>query len=386
MTIPDNDMIPGNESSNVHCDKEVTKGVSRWRKISRGFVIISLCLLLLGGAATGVLSLVVMDSVGKLPDEAIYREYEKLPNFKDGKFINHEPMRHIIWKKPRKKIISRFLTDPPKAPSSQIPRKALDSKNIGTKSENLRVFWLGHSTLIFDIDGTRIMTDPIFGNAAPLPQIVRRFQPSPLKRSEIPKLDLDAILISHDHYDHLEKKTIQALVKSDIRFIVPLGVGARLRGWGIAADRITELNWGQSVKVGKLKITSVTARHFSGRLLKDRNRTLWSAFVLTGPKHNVFFAGDGGYGSHFKEIGAKYGPFDLTCLEIGAWCERWPNSHLFPEQTIEAHQELRGNYLLPIHWGAYDLAFHEWDEPIRRAVAAAAKEKVKLLTPIQGKN
>ena len=384
MTIPENNMTPDDESKNINCEKKVTNGISRWRKVSRGFVIISLCILLLGRAATGVLSLVVLDSVGKLPDAAVYRDYEKLPNFKDGKFINHEPMQHIIWKKPRKKIITRFLTDPPKAPLSQIPRKALDGKNIGAKSEDLRVFWLGHSTLIFDINGTRIMTDPIFGNAAPLPKIVKRFQPSPLRRSEIPKLDLDAILISHDHYDHLEKKTIQSLVKSDICFIVPLGVGARLRGWGIAADRITELNWGQSVEVGKLKITSVTSRHFSGRLLKDRNRTLWSAFVLTGLKHNVFFAGDGGYGSHFKDIGAKYGPFDLTCLEIGAWCERWPNSHLFPEQTIQAHKELRGKYLLPIHWGAYDLAFHEWDEPIQRATAAAVKEKVELLTPIQG--
>lgn len=384
MAIPDNDMTLNSESNNISCEKKNTNGILRWRKISRGVIIVSLCLLLLGGAATGILSMVVLNSAGRLPGAAVYRNYEKLPNFKDGKFINYEPMQHIIWKKPRKRIVTRFLTDPPKAPLALIPRKTLNSQNIGAKSEDLRVFWLGHSTLIFEIDGVRILTDPVFGNAAPLPGIVRRFQASPMERGEIPKLDLDAILISHDHYDHLERETIQSLAKSDIRFIVPLGVGARLRGWGIASERITELNWGQSVKVGRLKITSVTARHFSGRLLKDRNRTLWSAFVLAGPGHNVFFAGDGGYGGHFKKIGDKYGPFDLTCLEIGAWCERWPNSHLFPEQTIKAHTDLRGRYLLPIHWCAYDLAFHEWDEPIRRAAAAAVKEKVKLLTPIQG--
>ncbi len=357
----------------------------RWRKISRWFVIVSLCLILLMGAATGILYLMIRAAVGKLPDRATYRAYEKLPNFKDGQFRNYEPMQHIIWKKPRGRIVSRFLTDPPKGPENAIPRKELNSRNVGPKKPGvLRVFWLGHSTLLFDIDGVRLLTDPVFGNAGPLPGIVRRFQPSPLERGEIPKLNLDVILISHDHYDHLEKKTIESLVRSDIRFIVPLGVSARLRGWGIAADRITELNWGDSAEVGSLKVTAVTARHFSGRLLKDRNRTLWTAYVLKGPKHNVFFAGDGGYGEHFKKIGAEYGPFDLTCLEIGAWSERWPNSHLFPEQTIQAHKELRGEFLLPIHWAAYDLAFHEWDEPIRRASTAAAEKKVELLTPIQG--
>lgn len=360
------------------------KKTSRWRKISRWFVLVSLCLTLLTGIVAWILYLMIIASSGKLPDEASCRDYEKLPNFKDGKFFNYEEMQHIVWQKPRRKIFTRFITDAPKAPSSPIPVDALDHKKIGPKSDALRVFWLGHSTLIFDIDGTRIMTDPVFGNAGPLPGIVKRFQPGPLERSEIPKLDLDAILISHDHYDHLEKKTVQSLKNSKIRFIVPLGVGARLRGWGIAADRITELNWGQSTEAGGLKITSVTARHFSGRFLNDRNRTLWTAFVLTGPKHKVFFAGDGGYGKHFREIGAEYGPFDLTCLEIGAWNDRWPNSHLFPEETVRAHQDLRGKYLLPIHWGAYDLAFHEWDEPISRAAAAARAENIEIQTPRQG--
>ncbi len=356
----------------------------KWRKISRWFVIVCLCVFLLLGIISGVLYLMIMASAGKLPDEAVYKQYETLSNFSDGKFRNFEPMQHIIWKKPRSRVFSRFVTENPKSPPAPIPLNPVDHEKAGPKSDGLRVFWMGHSTLLFDIDGTRILTDPVFGNAGPLPGIVKRFQPSPLKREEIVNLDLDAIILSHDHYDHLEKKTIKFLVDSDIRFITPLGVGARLCGWGIAPERITEMNWEESVEVGNLKITAVTTRHFSGRFLNDRDRTLWSAFVLAGPRHKVFFAGDGGYGEHFKKTGEKYGPFDLTCLEIGSWNERWPNSHLFPEQTVQAHLELKGEYLLPIHWAAYDLAFHEWDEPIRRVTAAAAKEHVKILTPTQG--
>ncbi len=357
---------------------------AKWRKISRLLVIAFLVLLVLTGIVSGVLFMIINAAVGKLPDEATYRSYEKLSNFKDGKFENFQPMRHIVFKKPRMQVITRFIFDKPKGPPKPIPVIPIDHTALGAKSTGLKVHWLGHSNLIFDIDGTRIMTDPVLDNAGPLPFIVRRFQPSPLQREEIPKLGLDAIIISHDHYDHLEKKTIEFLRNSDIKFITPLGVGARLRGWGIPAERITEMNWGDSIQVGSLKITAQTTRHFSGRLFSDRNRTLWAAFILEGPQHKVFFAGDGGYGEHFKKIGQEHGPFDLTCLEIGSWNERWPNSHLFPEETVQAHLDLRGKYLLPMHWSVFDLAFHEWDEPIRRVTAAAAKEGVAILTPQQG--
>lgn len=356
----------------------------KWRKIGRFLFIAFLVLLVFSGIACGVLFMKITAAIGKLPDEKTYSSYKNLSNFTDGKFINFQPMRHTIIKKPRLQMITRFILGKPKGPPAPIPVTPVTPTTLGEKSNGLKVHWLGHSNLIFDIDGTRIMTDPVFGNAGPLPSIVRRFQSSPLRREDIPELGLDAIIISHDHYDHLEKQTIEFLVDHDIRLITPLGVGARLRGWGIPAERITELNWDDSIQIGSLKITAQTTRHFSGRLLKDRNRTLWAAFVLEGPQHKVFFAGDGGYGEHFKKIGKKHGPFDLTCLEIGSWNERWPNTHLFPEETVQAHLDLRGKYLLPMHWAVFDLAFHEWDEPIRRVTAAAAKENVDILTPQQG--
>ncbi|MDD2404517.1 MAG: MBL fold metallo-hydrolase [Victivallaceae bacterium] len=355
---------------------------STWRKIFKISILtlLSVILLLLIGII-GLFS-VAYPQFGKLPDSAEYERYAKLSNFKDGKFVNEEPMRRIVWKNSRRNAISRFVFESPKSPDFEIPRHQLSARSFAGNPADLKVYWLGHSFLIMEIDGTRIITDPVFGNAGPLKFIVRRFQPPPLRREDLP--EADAIIISHDHYDHLEFKTIMSLREKSVRFIVPLGAGAHLQIWGIAPERITELNWGEHTVVGNLKVTAQTARHFSGRRLDTRNLTLWASFVLEGPRHKVFFGGDGGYGKHFKSIGEKFGPFDLTCLEIGSWNERWPDSHLFPEQTIQAHRDLRGKYLLPIHWAAFDLAFHDWDEPIKRAVATAVSENVKMLTPIQG--
>ena len=163
-----------------------------------------------------------------------------------------------------------------------------------------------------------------------------------------------------------------------------LGVGARLRGWGIAADRIHELNWHDSATVAGVKITALLARHFSGRSLKDRDRTLWASYIFEADGRKIFFGGDSGYGKHFKEIGDAHGPFDLTCLEIDAWNERWPDNHMFPHQTIRAHRDLRGRELLPIHWGVFDLAIHPWDESIRQIAGFAAESEIPLLTPRMG--
>ena len=226
------------------------------------------------------------------------------------------------------------------------------------------------------------MTDPVFGNAAPLPGVVRRYCESPLSRDELPPLDF--FIVSHDHYDHLEYKTIRFLRDTETHFIVPLGVGARLRGWGIAPERIHELNWDDSITFAGLKITALTSRHFSGRSGKDRNRTLWAAFLIEGGGKKIFFGADGGYGKHFREIGRKHGPFDLVCLEIDAWNERWPNNHMFPGEVIKAYQDLGGKTLLPIHWGVFDLAMHPWDESIRKVMEHARKAEIRIITPKMG--
>ena len=205
----------------------------------------------------------------------------------------------------------------------------------------------------------------------------------PLRREDIPQLDF--VIISHDHYDHLEYGTVKFLKDRDVKFVTALGVGARLRGWGVPADRIIELGWEESAEVAGLTITAERSRHFSGRHTNDRDSTLWASYVIEDKNdRRVFFGADSGYGRHFKEIGEKYGGFDLTCLEIDAWNENWPNNHMFPEESVRAHNDLRGKKYLPIHWGVFDLAMHPWNESIGKAKEAAKKENVELVDVLMG--
>ena len=324
----------------------------------------------------------VRKRMGELPDEAEIRRRAALSNYKDGRFVNQEPVTLD-----RKKVASsggmwRFLFSSENAPNRELPTVPRNRTSFPAEPAEFSVTWLGHSSLIFELGGKRFLTDPVFGNAAPLPGIVRRYCAPPLPRRELPELDF--ILISHDHYDHLEYDTIRALRDSKVPFVTALGVGARLRGWGIAADRIHELNWHDSATVAGVKITALPARHFSGRSLKDRDRTLWASYIFEANGKKIFFGGDSGYGKHFREIGDAHGPFDLTCLEIDAWNERWPDNHMFPHQTIRAHRDLRGRELLPIHWGVFDLAMHPWDESIRQIAGLAAESEIPLLTPRMG--
>ncbi len=228
----------------------------------------------------------------------------------------------------------------------------------------LRTTWLGHSTLLLEIDGCRILTDPVWGaRVSPVPGIgPKRFQPGPVKIGSLPKLD--AVLISHDHYDHLDYPTIRALAKLPVNFITSLGVGLHLEAWGVAPERITELDWWEKATVaGKLEITAAPSHHFSGRALHDRNATLWSSFALRGPKHAVFFSGDTGLSSAFSDIGARLGPFDLAMIEVGAFHPAWGSVHLGPENALKAWKKLGSGKLLPVHWGMFSLALHPWSEP-----------------------
>ena len=319
---------------------------------------------------------------GELPDETEQQRFASLPNYSEGKFINREPAGRPSIKTASSAGFFRFLFRSKNAPDSELPCVPLTRDSFPRKPEAFAVYWLGHSTLIFELSSVRFMTDPVFGNAAPLPGIVERYCESPLPREELPKLDF--ILISHDHYDHLEYATIHALRKDSVPFITPLGVGARLRGWGIAPERIHELNWGESLSFAGLKITALCARHFSGRSMGDRNRTLWAAFLIEGGGKRIFFGADGGYGKHFREIGDLYGPIDLVCLEIDAWNERWPNNHLFPDETIRAFRDLKGKTFLPIHWGVFDLAMHPWNESIKKVTEKARDAGIRILTPKMG--
>lgn len=257
---------------------------------------------------------------------------------------------------------------------------------IGPAS-GLRVTWLGHSTTLIEIDGHRVLVDPVFGDrVSPLQWIgPRRFHPPPLPLAELPSLD--AVILTHDHYDHLDMEVIRFLAnRTEERkppIVTALGVGAHLERWGIETERITELDWNESTRVGELEITATPARHFSGRGLR-RNNTLWASWVIAGAKHRVFHTGDTGFFEAFRKIGAAHGPFDVNLVKIGAYDPEWPDIHLTPEDAVRMHQMLGGPLLIPIHWGTFNLAFHAWNEPPDRLVAAAQNAGVRIAIPRPG--
>ncbi|WP_207429366.1 MBL fold metallo-hydrolase [Pedobacter sp. SYSU D00535] len=276
----------------------------------------------------------------------------------------------------------RFFKRSPNAPEFELPKRALTKRDFSEVPSSYAAYWLGHSSAIIELDGYRILIDPVFENAGPLPIIARRMSAPPLQREELPKIDI--VIITHDHYDHLETETIKFLANKNIRFIVPLAVGARLEGWGVSKNKIKELAWNQSVKHGSLSITACPTVHYSGRSYNDRNKTLWASYVIKGEKKNLYWSGDTGYGEHFKEIGQKYGPFDLAFMEIDAWNKGWPNTHLFPEQVIQASQEINASLLFPIHFSTFDLALHPWNESINMVADLAQKNNIEMVTPLMG--
>lgn len=247
----------------------------------------------------------------------------------------------------------------------------------------LRATWLGHSTLLLEIDGVRVLTDPVWGERVSPTRLAgpKRFQPVPVSIKALPRLD--AVIISHDHYDHLDYMTIMQLIRSDVPFYTSLGVGAHLEAWGVPAERVVELDWWESADLpnADLRVTAAPSQHFSGRAAADRNRTLWSSFALRGPSHGVFFSGDTGLTPEYEEIAERLGPFDLVMLEVGAFHPAWSDIHLGPDNALEALTLLGGGSFLPVHWGTFDLAVHDWDQPAERLVELAPSRDVHLVMP-----
>jgi L-ascorbate metabolism protein UlaG (beta-lactamase superfamily) len=253
-------------------------------------------------------------------------------------------------------------------------------------ASGLRITLIGHSSLLIEIDNTRILTDPVWSDRVSFLSFMgpKRFFKPPLELNELPKLD--AILISHDHYDHLDKNTIKFFKGRNIPFFCSLGVGRYLEKWGIERNFITEMDWGDSVMVGsECTITATPARHFSGRGIIGRNETLWSSFAIRGPKRNIFFGADSGWFDGFKEIGGTFGPFDLSILEIGAYGKYWPDIHMGPENAANAHLALKSKLMMPIHWGTFNLAPHAWYEPIEKLLGYAKEKHIQLFVPEPGK-
>lgn len=251
--------------------------------------------------------------------------------------------------------------------------------------DTLRITWLGHSTTLLEVDGKRFLLDPVwYQRASPFTQVgPKRFFDNPIALDQLPRIDY--ILLSHDHYDHMDKGTLTYLMKKGVPVITMLKVGRHLQSWGLDKELITELDWWQHVELdGGFTITAAPARHFSGRWINDRFHTLWGSFAIKGPKHNVYYGADSGYYPGFAQIGERLGPFDLTMLEVGAYNEEWQSIHMGPEAAVKAHRDLKGHLLMPTHWGTFSLAFHPWTEPVRRLTREAHKHGVLLFIPQPG--
>ena len=313
----------------------------------------------------------------------------------DGRFQNPVPTR-VGGFSTLFKALPLLLTNK----EERVPLKPLgpfrtDPRVYATQSESgMRVTWFGHSSLLLEIDGVRLLIDPVWDERVAPTRWAgpKRFFAPTLPLQEMPAID--AVLISHDHYDHLGKATIQRLsgleALARAHWVTPLGVGKLLERFGVAAGRTVELDWTQSTVFahGECAITSVPARHFSGRILFNRFETLWASFVIKGKDHTVYYGADSGWWEGFAEIGAAYGPFDLTMLEIGAFHELWKDIHMGPDGAARAYVDLggpaRAGLLMPINWGLFDLALHGWRQPIERLVEVALKQGWPLFAPEPG--
>ena len=328
-----------------------------------------------------------MKSLGRKPEGARLERIQASPRFDGERFRNRYPIAPGL-RDPNAKMptISEFLC----GGERRFPKGPLPSTNphdAWTKapSSGLRATWLGHSTVLIEIDGVRVLTDPVWGPRASPTTLAgpKRFQPVPIALKTVP---IDVVVVSHDHYDHLDYPTIRELAKRDVPFVTSLGVGAHLELWGIRPGRIVELDWWEAHAVPNtgITITAAPSQHFSGRGLHDRNATLWSSMVIRSPRHAVFFSGDTGLTTEYEAIRDRLGPFDLVMLEVGAFHPAWGDIHLGPENALKAHKLLGGGAFLPVHWGTFSLAMHAWDQPAEVLVKSASKEGAQLVMPRLG--
>ena len=284
-------------------------------------------------------------------------------------------------------VMLRFLFNKPEdtVPRQPIPVHPLSRAQL-LAAPDRSLYRLGHSTVLLKLNGQFWLTDPVFSERASPVQWAgpARFHAPPIAIAELPPIA--GVILSHDHYDHLDYAAVLALADKTEHFIAPLGVGERLIGWGIPRHKVQELSWWQATRVGGLRLTATPAQHFSGRGLFDGNTTLWASWVIEHEDTRIFFSGDSGYFDGFKEIGDKYGPFDLTMVETGAYNEQWPDVHMHPEESLQAHIDLRGKVMLPIHNGTFDLSLHAWSDPFERIASLATERRLPLATPEIGQH
>ena len=307
--------------------------------------------------------------------------------YREGRFVNLEPEAPSTTSL-LDYTMRQFSGDEVREPPKPVPVLAVDKAALASPppAAGLRAFWIGHASTYAEIDGVRLLLDPVFAeHVSPLPVGPRRFHAPPIALADLPKID--AVLISHDHYDHLDMDTVRALAARGSKFFVPLGIGAHLERWGVPAAQVEELEWWQErTLVNGVRIVCTPTRHYSGRGLNNRSSTLWSSWAVVGPKHRFFYSGDTGYAKLFQDIGARLGPFDLAFIKIGAYGPgaAWTDIHMTPEQAVQVNRDVRARRMFPVHWSTFNLAYHDWDEPIRRTLAEAKRAGVDLVTPRLG--
>lgn len=309
--------------------------------------------------------------------------YTESENYKEGVFINRGDVKMSMgFGDMVKSIRGYFGPQPNTTPEKRIAVEKIDSTAIANYKGPSRLVWFGHSAFLLQMEGKNILIDPMFG-AVPAPHPMlggNRFSKVlPIEIAKLPKID--AVIFSHDHYDHLDYGSIQLLKDKVDMFYTPLGVGAHLTEWGVRQEQIVEMDWWEEAKFQGLSFKCAPAQHFSGRGLTDRGKTLWSSWVIQSATENIFFSGDSGYGSHFKEIGKKFGPFDFAMMECGQYNELWKEIHMMPEETAQAGLDIRAKKIMPIHWGAFKLAMHPWTEPVERVSKKASELGIATTIP-----
>ncbi len=351
-----------------------------WKIIIRTFVVL---LVLIASTVIGVIIFVnTAPQFGQTPEGADLERISKSPNYGDGQFLNLIETKMGSFSE-MMGTMPDFIYGENQEPSDTLPVR-FGENGIEANDSTCFITWYGHSAFLFEMDGKRILIDPMLGEtAAPVSFGSSRFpyeMPIPIEELT----DIDMLILSHDHYDHLDDESIIKLKDEVAHFYTALGVGSHLKSWGVAESQVTELDWWQNTQIDDISLIACPARHFSGRALTDQSKTQWASWVIAGSKHNIYFSGDGGYGPHFTEIGQKYGPFDLALLECGQYNEAWKAIHMMPEESVKAGIDVNADVIMPIHWGAFKLSVHEWTEPVKRFKAASQKQQANMIHPFIG--